>query len=155
MCQGDQLFKTVVSQRKRHQKYLTFHLQPLMKSGKSYIKDTGDFLDKIKELGPVPLNSFIVTADVIGLYPSIPHDEGIKILEKKLDLFSEKVVPTEDIIKLTEFVLKNNIFEFDSKIMQQISGTAIGTKFAPSYACIFLDYMENEFLENEPIKPWV
>ena len=126
-----------------------------MKSGKSYIKDTGDFLDKIKELGPVPLNSFIVTADVIGLYPSIPHDEGIKILEKKLDLFSEKVVPTEDIIKLTEFVLKNNIFEFDSKIMQQISGTANGTTFAPSYACIFLDYIENEFMENEPLKPWV
>ena len=44
------------------------------------------------------------------------------------------------------FVLKNNFFEFDSKIKQQISGTAIGTKFAPPYVCIFMDKFETDFL---------
>ena len=34
----------------------------------------------------------------------------------------------------------------------QISGTAIGTKFAPSYACIYMDYMESQFLKNEQIQ---
>ena len=37
----------------------------------------------------------------------------------------------------------------------QISGTAIGTKFSPSYACIYMDYMENQFLKNEQIQPWI
>ena len=32
---------------------------------------------------------------------------------------------------MAEFVLKNNLFEFNSKVFQQISGTAIDTKFAP------------------------
>ena len=46
--------------------------------------------------------------------------------------------PTENLIKMAEFVLKNNFFEFGSKAFQQIAGTVIGTKFAPPYACIFM-----------------
>ena len=32
---------------------------------------------------------------------------------------------------MAEFTLKNKFFEFDTKIVQQISGTDIGTKFSP------------------------
>ena len=38
---------------------------------------------------------------------------------------------------------------------QQISGTAIGTKFTPLYACIFMDKVETEFSEKELLKLWV
>ena len=56
---------------------------------------------------------------------------------------------------MAKFVLKNNFFEFNSKPKQQISGTTIGTKLAPSYACIFMDQVETEFLAKEFLKPWV
>ena len=56
---------------------------------------------------------------------------------------------------MAEFVLKNNYFEFNSSFKNQISGTAIGTKFASPYACIFMDYIEREFLKNEEIQPWI
>ena len=56
---------------------------------------------------------------------------------------------------MAEFVLKNNYFEFNSNVKHQISGTAIGTKFAPTCACIYMDYMENQFLKNEQIQPWI
>ena len=46
---------------------------------------------------------------------------------------------------MTEFVLKNNYFQFSDKAYQQISGVAIGTKFAPPYACIFMDQLESKF----------
>ena len=59
--------------------FLDHHLQPIMKSGVSYIKDTNDFLFKLKNLGKIPENAFLVTADVVGLYPSIPHDEGLEV----------------------------------------------------------------------------
>ena len=39
----------------------------------------------------------------------------------------------EELLKMAEFVLKNNYFKFGNKIKQQISRTAIGTKFAPPY----------------------
>ena len=43
---------------------------------------------------------------------------------------------------MAEFVLKNNFFEFNGKVKRQYSGTTIGTKFAPPYACIFVDEVE-------------
>ena len=43
---------------------------------------------------------------------------------------------------MTEFVLKNNFFEFNSKIKQQDSGTATGLKFAPPYMFLFMDKLE-------------
>ena len=35
------------------------------------------------------------------------------------------------------------------------SGTAIGTKFAPPYACIFMDEVETEFLKNQELQPFL
>ena len=76
------------------------------------------------------------------LYPSIQHDEGLEVLKKQYNAFDNKSIPTEDLVKMAEFVLKNNYFEFNSTVKHQISGTAIRTKFAPPYACIFMDYIE-------------
>ena len=59
-----------------------------MRSGKSYIRDTSDFLKRLKELGSVPENELPVTADVVGLYPSIPHQDGLETYQ--LSLISEK-----------------------------------------------------------------
>ena len=43
---------------------------------------------------------------------------------------------------MAEFVLKNDFFEFNGKVKRQYFGTTIGTKFAPPYACIFVDEVE-------------
>ena len=56
---------------------------------------------------------------------------------------------------MARFVLKNNFLEFDSKTKQQISGTAIGAKFAAPYACIFMDKFETNELTTQNLKPWV
>ena len=117
--------------------FLDHCLQPLMKEAKSYIKNTADFLDKLKDLGEVPEGAILVTADLVGLYPSIPHTEGLEVLRKQYDRFLHKKAPTEDIIKMADFVLKNNFFEFNSKFFQKISGNAIGTKFAPPICLYF------------------
>ena len=54
---------------------------------------------------------------------------------------------------MTEFVLRNNYFEFNDKVKWQISGTAMGTKCIPTYACIYMDEFENEFLSLQSDKP--
>ena len=91
----------------------------------------------------------------MGLYPSIPHEAGLNALKEALEKRTRKDIPTENLIKMAEFVLKNNFFEFDSKVFQQIAGTDIGTKFAPPYACIFMDQLETKFLETQTLKPLV
>ena len=115
--------------------FLDFHLKSVMQSGASYVRDSNDFKNKIKNI-KIPNNALLVTADVVGLYPSIPHESGLNALREALEQRSRKEIPTESLIKMAEFVLKNNFFEFDSKVFQQIAGTAIGIKFAPPYACI-------------------
>ena len=96
-----------------------------------------------------------MTGDVVGLYPNIPHEAGLKSLKEALDRTREKKMSKEDLVKMAEFVLKNNYFEFDRSVYQQVSVTAIGTKFAPPYACIFMDRLENSFLETQSLKPLV
>ena len=91
-----------------------------MQSSWSYIKDSGDFLRKIKQIKNVLGNSILVTADVVVLYPSIPHQLGLKTLEEALEKGQSKQISTDDLIKLAKFVLQNNYFEFNGEVKQQI-----------------------------------
>ena len=125
-----------------------------MQNSWSYIRHSGNFLRKIKQIGNLPENSILVTTDVVGLYPSIPHELGLKALEEALEKRESKQISTDDLIKLAKFVLQNNYFEFNREVKQQISGTAIGTKFAPPYACIFMDQVESEFLKTQHHQPF-
>ena len=118
--------------------FLDHHLQAIVRSGLSYIKATNYFLQKLKNLKKVPDNAVLVNADAVGLYPSIPHNEGLEVLKKQLNNFYEKSILTEDLVKMVEFALKNNYFEFNSNVKHKISGTAIGTKFTPPYACVYI-----------------
>ena len=135
--------------------YLDHILKPVMQESWSYIKDSGDFLKKVKHLGPIPDGAILVTADVVGLYPSIPHKAGLEALRRRLNKRETFEIPTEDIVQMAEFVLKNNFFEFNREVKRQKSGTAIGTKFAPPYACIFMDEVETEFLKSQELQPFL
>ena len=68
----------------------------------------------------MPDNASLVTVEVVGLYPRIPHEAGLRALREALDKQEEKCIHTKDLVKMTEFVLKNNYVEFNSKIKQQV-----------------------------------
>ena len=97
--------------------FLDFHLKSVMQNGASYVRDSNDFKNKIKNI-EIPNNALLVTADVVGLYSSIPNESGLNALREALEQRSRKEIPTENLIKMAEFVLKNNFFEFDSKAFQ-------------------------------------
>ena len=59
-------------------------------------------------------------------------------------------ISTNDLIRMAGFALKNNYFQFNKQVKQQISATAIGTKFAPVYVCLFMDDVESKFLTTQP-----
>ena len=73
--------------------FLDHHLKPIMQKGWSYIKDSGDFINKTKNLSIIPDNAILVTADVVGLYPSIPHEAGLRALREALDKQDKNVFP--------------------------------------------------------------
>ena len=65
--------------------FLDHHLQRVIQGGKPCIKDSEHFLEKIKTLRCIPDNALLVTADVVGLYPSIPHQADLIALKEALD----------------------------------------------------------------------
>ena len=65
--------------------FLDSHLKTIMKESWSYIKDSTNFINKIGQIGDIPENAILVTADVVGLYPNIPHKDGLKALKNALE----------------------------------------------------------------------
>ena len=62
--------------------FLDNQLKKVMQNGWSHIKDSNHFIKKIKRLKNIPDKAILVTADVVGLYPSIPHEAGLRTLKK-------------------------------------------------------------------------
>jgi hypothetical protein len=129
-------------------------IRPYVQKQSSFIRDTQDFLEKIKDI-MVDEHTILATIDVTSLYTSIPHQEGIEAIREVLLENKHDNPPIECITQLTELVLKNNVFRFKDTYYLQIQGTAMGTKMAPSYANLFMAQLETKFLSNQPCVPSV
>ena len=90
--------------------FIEYQLKPLAQNVNLYIKDTNDFLSKWASLPPLPVDVILCTIDVVGLYPNIPHDEGLMAMRKALDLTGDKRISTEFFIELGECVLHCPLF---------------------------------------------
>ena len=98
--------------------------------------------------------------DVVGLYPHIPHEEGLRrvteIIEEcgGIPAIGEDFKLTEDdVINLARVILENNYFEFNEKIYRQKLETAIGTKFTPAFVNLFMSKLERKMLAEYHLGP--
>ena len=82
--------RPVISNCEKVPKFLDSHLQPIMRKGLLCVKNSVDLISKIKWIGSAPENAILVAADVVGLYPSIQHDVGLKALKQALDKQEKK-----------------------------------------------------------------
>ena len=74
--------------------------------------------------------------------------------QSKFDV-NEVNVTAENLVNLAKVILDNNYFEFENNIYRQKLGTAIGTRFAPSFANMFMSRLEDNMLRECHSKPWV
>ena len=93
--------------------YLDHILKPIMQESWSYVKDSEDLLKKIKNIGKIPEGVILVTVDVAGLYPSIPYGAGLEAFRKRLNEKETPRVPTEELLKMADFVLNSFMMEAD------------------------------------------
>ena len=129
------------------------HLQPALKNIQSFVKDTTSFLRILQDV-ELPKECLFATMDVSSLYTNIPHEDGIKAMHTFLTIHAPDS-PANDLARIAEFVLKHNHFTFNGEHYLQMNGTAMGTKFAPAYASIFMAVLEEEFLASCEKKPLV
>ena len=95
-------------------------------------------------MGKLPENSILFSLDVVSLYTNIPTEMGLDWIDNFLkDHRPEGTKPSNRmLVKLLEFVLTCNDFEFNGEFYLQKFGTAIGTKVAPSYANLVVAIFE-------------
>ncbi|XP_044184248.1 uncharacterized protein LOC122964605 [Acropora millepora] len=139
--------------------FVDHNVRPIVSEINSYIKDTNDFLHKLGRIGDLPEGAILCTIDVVGLYPHIPHNEGLEALKEALSTLEGQLDSeqqrslNEDLLSFAELVLRSNNFEFNGNHYLQKRGTAIGTRMAPSYANIFMDRLERRLIKNAEVKP--
>ena len=155
-------FRGIISSMKgpttRASYWLDSILNPLVPQycGEHWCKDTLHLLREIEKLNEnnVFLEHALITIDVVDMYNSIPHIDGITSCRDALRCLTSFTVPQIDrILELIMFVLTNNCFQFKGEFYRQVRGTAMGSPFAPAYANLFMAYLWNNAVALQLPRP--
>ena len=120
----------------------------------SYIRDSTHLINILNKFNMLP-GMLLCTLDITSLYTNIPHNEGIQSIKEWLAIHRHtNTLPHNSYIAgLLEVVLTTNYFDFNGKHCHQISGTAMGTKLAPSYANLFMTEFEENYVYTYHLQP--
>ena len=140
-------------------KWIEFHLKPLARIHKAYIKDTGHLLNLLEDLnvskGPFDAHStLIVTRDIQNFYPSCDTQRCLKAVEQRLNSRILTSPSTECILEALQITMSSNSAVFDSRFFTQIDGATIGSPDSGSVTDIFGAIYIDDVLEKDcPIPP--
>lgn len=112
----------------------------------SYIKDSYHFVVVLGEL-KVPPNTLLFTINVESLYINIETHRALEVVCDIFDKHPDPKRPDSYILELLEITLTRNDFEFHDKAYLQTCGCAMGHKYSPAFANIYLAKWEKEALE--------
>ena len=123
-------------------------MTPIVKSLPSYIKDSTHALQIFRDFNFSGQDKLIFTMDITSLYTVIPNSEGLQALKHFFDQRTVKEPNSETLLRLAELVLTLNCFSFAGNYYKQINGVAMGTRMGPSYANLFVGYVEHQFFNQ-------
>jgi hypothetical protein len=134
-------------------KFVDEHIKRYVPKVKTYVRDTQDFITKIRATPPLPEGSYLVTMDIVSLYTNIPNHEALVAIAHHLRSDPEMASIGPYILKLADLCLHNTNFEFNGEHYLQIGGTSMGNPFAPSEANLFLGKLEEKVYKGTNNKP--
>jgi len=140
------------SETERICEFIDYYLQPLASQHAAYVKDTYDFLNKVRGQS-IPENAFLVTGDVTALYTNMSIDRSMAVIKETFDNNPDPNRPDVEILQLLEIALTRNDFEFAGRMFLQVCGTAMGKRFAPSLANIYMRKFDELAMTGSDGKP--
>jgi hypothetical protein len=154
MPPGRPIVSNCGSESKRIAEYIDSFLRPLANKHKSYLKDTYDFVSKIRGQVIQPTD-LLVTGDVTALYTNMNISRTIAIVKRHFEA-TRKIAqnrPDTDLIRLLEIIMRKNDFEFNGKFYLQTCGTGMGIDPAPNLANLYLLHLDQMAVEGFRIRP--
>jgi len=152
MPEGRPIVSDCSSESYHISEYIESFLTPLSVLHPAYLKNTYDFVDKIQNTN-IPDSHLLVTGDITSLYTNMNIDRILKTVEEIFDKYPDNSRPSLEILKLLEITLKGNDFAFNNEFYLQTCGTAMGKKYAPALANIYLQYFDFMAMNGFRIKP--
>ena len=71
------------------------------------MEDTKDFWRILSYLQEISENAILVSFDLVGICPNIPHEEVIDIMTALLNESSNRQISTANLCRLAEVILKD------------------------------------------------
>lgn len=131
--------------------YIDYFIQPAIQQTTLYVRDTKHVLQLLEDIAVLEGRTLMATVDVSSLYTIIKHHQACEATKWALRKYSTiKCTQRKFLIKCLEFLLKNNYFWHDQTYYKQITGIAMGAKFAPSVANAFMAQWEEESVYKHP-----
>lgn len=152
MPEGRPIVSDVNSETYRVSEYIDYYINHLGINHEAYIKNTYDFINKIRNFA-INNDCLLITGDVSSLYTNMDINRSIECVRRVFNNSPDITRPDNYILKLLEISLKNNDFDFNGKCYIQIMGTAMGKRFAPSLANIYLLDFDQMARNGFKIKP--
>ena len=100
------------------------------------LRDSGELVQTLESLR-LPPQCFLVTADVISLYPNVDTKKALVALREA------RAPENPLLIQFSRFVFES---EFSDDIFHQTFGIAMGTPFAVTAANAFMYYLEKDLV---------
>ena len=125
-------------------------LQPHVISMKSYIRDSIDFINRIRQT-KIPKDALLVTMDVTSLYTNIPHQLIRDTVTRRLNLTPNPI--NSYLLRMLDNILEYNEFPFENKFYHQVCGVAMGASCSPTLANLAFEEIEDRVLQTHAKKP--
>ena len=126
---------------------------PLVGKSERHIQNSGDFVDKVKNL-EIPPGQKLIAYDVSALFTSIPLPYAIKAVRIELDedpkLQDCTPLSRERILGLLRFCLNTTYFTYSGMIYKQKHGAAMGSPVLPIIANLYVEGFEEIALRTAP-----
>ena len=129
--------------------FIDYYINKFSTKLNSYIANSYDFVNKIKGI-VIENTDILVTGDVNSLYTNMNLNRTLAVVKRIFKKFPVKERPDDLLLNLLEFTLKNNDFEYNGKFYLQIHGCAMGKKYSPGLANLYLESLDNFILKQGP-----
>lgn len=134
--------------------FIDHWLQPLVAQQSSYIRDSFHLVGNLSEVSVRP-TSILFSFDVEQLYTNIPIEGALTALQIIFNRFPDPKRPDSVILNLLKIILFGNDFTFNNSLYLQIKGVAMGQRFAPSVANLYLAIWEERLLSSTIFAPLI
>ena len=137
MSEGRPIVSDTGSETSRISEYIDSFVNPLACKHDSYIKNSYEFVERLRNT-KLEKDWLLVTGDVSALYTNMHFKRTIDCVKKAFGQNPDPKRPDEAILKLLDISIKNNDFTFNGETFLQLCGTAMGKRYSPGLANLYL-----------------